>query len=649
VFAYIQKVVYTLSSFGGVSLFHKYSLHHFLNTGKKNLRRSVLKQGETMLKAALDLQALDISVIPIRPRDKRPLVKWEEFQKRIATPEEIESWFLKWPDANLAIVTGPISNLVVVDIDTPKGFLEIESYIPSSIECPTVHTPRGGAHLYFRAEAGMTNDTGTIPGCDLRAEGGFVVCPPSVGKDGVYTWDPGTYIKECEPPPLPREYVSRMSVKGGGQEVDKVVDIGGQDGGKNGVVDKWWTSGGQVVDNDNTSEDKEKTDSVANVALVAPYTNYISLYNTSVNIEQGKRDVGLYDMAYKMIRAGIPPDEVRLNVFRVASSCKPPFPVDLAAEKIESAIKQAMKRGTMPKTENGVLGQVREWVLNNPEQEMRPSTVAKMFHEPGMSSEDKRRLVQNISKTMQRMAESGLIYRVGDSYFKNEVLERLNVLDARTTPLEMKYPLGLEYWVRTFPRSIIVIAGVSNAGKTAFAMDLAHRNLQTFGGKTSYVTSEMGADQMAYRLSNWMSIEQWATKMDIFFGNKQYHRYIQPNGLTIIDYLEIYDNFYTVGQEIQEIHERLEKGICLVCLQKKLGARYGRGAEFGLEKPQVYLSMDREKVTIEKAKSWGTGKNPNGMECGFTLTGGWKFHKSFDWRDPEDKPKKQFKGTYNPE
>jgi bifunctional DNA primase/polymerase-like protein len=57
------------------------------------------------------------SIIPIRPGDKRPLVRLEEFQRRHATEEEARGWFRTWPDAGVGIVTGAISGLVVIDVD----------------------------------------------------------------------------------------------------------------------------------------------------------------------------------------------------------------------------------------------------------------------------------------------------------------------------------------------------------------------------------------------------------------------------------------------------------------------------------------------------------------------------------------------------
>ena len=53
------------------------------------------------------------SVIPMQPRGKRPLVVWREFQQRAATVDEIDRWYRHWPDANVGIVTGQVSGIVV--------------------------------------------------------------------------------------------------------------------------------------------------------------------------------------------------------------------------------------------------------------------------------------------------------------------------------------------------------------------------------------------------------------------------------------------------------------------------------------------------------------------------------------------------------
>src|ERR1700739_297766 len=93
------------------------------------------------------------SVIPIQARGKRPLVPWLEFQQRIATAPEIDRWFTQWPDANIGIVSGGLSGLIVIDVDAGhRGSDSLDSIerkfgpFPPGIEATT---GGGGRHLYF--------------------------------------------------------------------------------------------------------------------------------------------------------------------------------------------------------------------------------------------------------------------------------------------------------------------------------------------------------------------------------------------------------------------------------------------------------------------------------------------------------------------
>src|SRR5690606_15961162 len=57
---------------------------------------------------------LGIATIPIRFRDKRPLVSWSRFQKQLPTPAELINWFTN--RVNQAVITG-WQNLTVIDFD----------------------------------------------------------------------------------------------------------------------------------------------------------------------------------------------------------------------------------------------------------------------------------------------------------------------------------------------------------------------------------------------------------------------------------------------------------------------------------------------------------------------------------------------------
>ena len=73
------------------------------------------------MKAALDYGRVGWSVIPIKCRGKRPLIRWQVYQYRHAVAAEVAEWFRRWPDANIAVVTGVVSGLAVLDLDPRHG------------------------------------------------------------------------------------------------------------------------------------------------------------------------------------------------------------------------------------------------------------------------------------------------------------------------------------------------------------------------------------------------------------------------------------------------------------------------------------------------------------------------------------------------
>lgn len=160
--------------------------------------------------AALDYLRRGWSVIPLRPRDKRPLVKWEAFGRAQASEADVRQWFDRRPDANLGIVTGTVSRLLVLDVDLGHGgeqsMAELErdhGPLPPTV---TAETGGGGRHLYFEHPGSdvVGNRAGLWPGIDLRGDGGYVVAPPSIHPSGrAYRWLPARDPESLAVAPLP--------------------------------------------------------------------------------------------------------------------------------------------------------------------------------------------------------------------------------------------------------------------------------------------------------------------------------------------------------------------------------------------------------------------------------------------------------------
>lgn len=161
-------------------------------------------------RAALRYAARGWSVIPAEARGKRPLVAWQPFQQHAATADELAAWFRRWPRANVAVVTGAISGIVVLDVDPPHGGTEslaeaeaLHGPLPATLEA---RTGGGGRHLYFAHPGGIVrNRVGLAPGLDLRGDGGCVIAPPSVHPSGArYAWAAGVGPGDRAPAPMPR-------------------------------------------------------------------------------------------------------------------------------------------------------------------------------------------------------------------------------------------------------------------------------------------------------------------------------------------------------------------------------------------------------------------------------------------------------------
>lgn len=150
----------------------------------------------TLQQTALEYILRGWSVIPVG-KNKKPLIEWSQFQNRKATEKEITTWWKKYPSANIGIVTGKISNLSVIDIDTQHGGVTPKG-LPQTL---TAKTQSGGWHYYFQYSEGLRNSAGAIAqGVDVRSEGGFVIAPPSIGEKGSYEWileeEIGSFPKE---------------------------------------------------------------------------------------------------------------------------------------------------------------------------------------------------------------------------------------------------------------------------------------------------------------------------------------------------------------------------------------------------------------------------------------------------------------------
>jgi putative DNA primase/helicase len=171
----------------------------------------------TIAKAAQEYAARGWHVFPV-PVGQKLSHKSAEYsggRKWGATtdPAEIAQDWRHWPGANVGIVTGPKSGLLVIEADTEEGhavdgianlqnLIDRNGPLPHTIEALS---PSGSWHLYFKWPDGLDirNSAGQVaPGVDVRGDGGMVVSVPSVkpGHALPYRWKnpPGLFdLADC--------------------------------------------------------------------------------------------------------------------------------------------------------------------------------------------------------------------------------------------------------------------------------------------------------------------------------------------------------------------------------------------------------------------------------------------------------------------
>jgi Bifunctional DNA primase/polymerase, N-terminal len=143
--------------------------------------------------AALEYAARGWPVFPCAARGKTPLTA-HGLKDASTHREHVWQWWQRWPHANVAVATGPVSGLLVVDLDGPGGRQSWERLTGEHGRMSTLVslTGGGGVHALFAYPHGVElgNSAGRLgPGIDTRGAGGYVVVPPSVHACGrPYRW-----------------------------------------------------------------------------------------------------------------------------------------------------------------------------------------------------------------------------------------------------------------------------------------------------------------------------------------------------------------------------------------------------------------------------------------------------------------------------
>ncbi len=148
---------------------------------------------KTKLDAALEYAEMGYPVFPCVPNGKTPLTS-DGFKSATTDTDKIEKWWEKHSSANIGIAT---SGLLVVDIDLIDGKSNPWPNDPDKekdlVAGAVALTPRGGRHYIFKQPDGKkwkSTISKVSPKVDTRAEGGYIIAPPSIAYNKSYRWAP---------------------------------------------------------------------------------------------------------------------------------------------------------------------------------------------------------------------------------------------------------------------------------------------------------------------------------------------------------------------------------------------------------------------------------------------------------------------------
>lgn len=545
-----------------------------------------MPEAKTMLDYARDyVFKKGYSVIPLIPKTKDPMIKWKPFQERKPTEDELVEWF-EGTNNNIGIVTGKISGLSVIDMDGKKAvdYMTTGHDLPMT---PMVKTGKDyGYHIYCLFNSALRNfqARNDLPDIDMRSEGGYVVAPPSIHPNGKqYEW------------------VSNPEALA--------------------LVPSWFLE--KALNNNNTLYK----------GLVAKEQQAGTLGNIgNILFTEGRRDEDLFHVANAMIKGGLE-REYSEKVLNILINSWGEHDPKWAANKIESAFNRYQAKS------RNIAEIVREFVAATSGNFL----ATELYQMATLATYDEKKAA---IVALGRMVKEGTIERCGNKNgcyrrIENEI-EESNWIDADIETIDLQYPFEIENIVLTGKKGIVVIAGTSNAGKTAFLLNVIEKNMENF--KINYFSSEIGKGGMKRRaLKFGYDLDHWRGKFKFYERAADFADVVKPNEINIIDYLDVTDEFYKIGGYIKDIFDKLDQGVAIIAIQKNPGNDYGLGGMRSLEKAQIYLSIDPGVVKIIKAKEWVDDRyNPNGLCKNFKLIGGCKIQEvAGSWYNPTPKTIKE--------
>lgn len=175
-------------------------------------------EAEEMHGIALAYLRRGFSVVPQEAGEKKPAVRWKEYQGRLPTTACVDEWWLNdFRNAGIAVVLGEQSDLFVIDVDGTEAHETLLARLGGIPVAPMVLSGSGKPdryHLFFKYPSGLSTKAKATPwhqGLEFRGSKGIVVLPPSLHASAYrYQWAPTRSLDDLVLPTLPEEVMDEL-------------------------------------------------------------------------------------------------------------------------------------------------------------------------------------------------------------------------------------------------------------------------------------------------------------------------------------------------------------------------------------------------------------------------------------------------------
>lgn len=165
---------------------------------------------------------------------------------------------------------------------------------------------------------------------------------------------------------------------------------------------------------------------------------------------------------------------------------------------------------------------------------------------------------------------------------------------------ETRLPMPFEEDLVIREGDLILIAGRSNYGKTAFCLNMAAENIginPVLMGNEYTTIDDKPAPRFLSRLDamNWVHWHNGTgDKFTLLPVRDDYAEHVIKDRLNLIDWINIETGeHYMIGSILESIKREVGKGVAVAVIQKAEGAESGRGGQFTKDFADVEILLDK--------------------------------------------------------